>query len=62
DLSSLINYIYADIGSTPPPPPQYFMNQVILAARNNEVEDINHEVLDRMSGDEKVCVSTDTIV
>ncbi|KAI0750071.1 hypothetical protein C8Q80DRAFT_1100779, partial [Daedaleopsis nitida] len=62
NVDSLINSIYG--GLTPltgTPPPDYFLHRTILSARNEDVEDINQRVLDRMLGDEYIFHSTDTI-
>ncbi|KAL6300078.1 hypothetical protein BKA93DRAFT_704224, partial [Sparassis latifolia] len=61
-LSSLIDDIYPDIGSTLALPPEYFLNRTILAARNADVDSINAEVLHRMSGQERVYMSVDTVL
>lgn len=56
----LIDFVYPHIDG-PTPPSQYFTNRLILAARNNDVDDINNEVLDRMPGQTTTCVSADSI-
>ncbi|KAL6305851.1 hypothetical protein BKA93DRAFT_698013, partial [Sparassis latifolia] len=61
-VSSLIGDIYPDIGSVPPPAPDYFLHRTILAARNANVDGINAEVLSRMSSQERVYMSVDTVI
>jgi hypothetical protein len=48
DTESLMNSVYPDIDSSPPPPPDY-LNRIILAPRNSDVNDINENLLDRMT-------------
>ena len=64
DINSLIDFIYDDISSDncPPPPPEYFLDRAILAARNDHVNEINTQVLTRLSGEERVYTSADSIV
>ncbi|THH03718.1 hypothetical protein EW146_g10359 [Bondarzewia mesenterica] len=62
NLKSLIDAIYPGIDSLQPPPPEYFLNRMILAARNDQVYGINQEVLQQLSGEEKVFLSADSIV
>ena len=45
DIKNLIDYVYPQI-SGPTPPPQYFLDCIILAARNNNVTDLNNTNLD----------------
>lgn len=61
-VNSLIDFIYPDVASTPPPPPEYFAKRMILAPRNSEVDNINQEILDRMSGEEQVFTSADSVL
>jgi hypothetical protein len=50
EAADLINSIYPGIDSPQPPPPQYFLDRMILAPRNLDVLDINHDILDKMAG------------
>jgi hypothetical protein len=50
DLDTFIADIYAAIGSSPPPPPEYFLNRMILAPRNNDINDLNSTLLSKMAG------------
>lgn len=61
-LPSLIDFIYSGIGTDSPPPPDYFVNRTILAARNADVDGINADILERMSGMERVYASVDAVV
>lgn len=61
-IPSLIDFIYPGIGTQPPPPPEYFLDRAILAPRNADVADINHTVLDRMTGDVRTYFSADKIL
>ena len=61
DLDTFVAEIYPSISSNPPPPPEYFLDRIILAPRNNDVEDMNRKLLSMMSGDEQVFVSADTV-
>lgn len=62
NTSSLIDFIYPDVGSDPPPPPEYFLNRMILAPRNTDVADINETVLERMTGDSRTYYSIDEVI
>ncbi|KAG1862690.1 hypothetical protein F4604DRAFT_1587433, partial [Suillus subluteus] len=61
-LDLLITMIYDGIDSPQPPPVDYFKNWTILAARNDDVATVNAELLGRMSGEEKVYLSADSVV
>jgi hypothetical protein len=61
DVDTFIAAIYPGIGSTPPPPPEYFLDRMILAPRNNDVDDMNNVLLRMMSGEEQVFFSADTV-
>ncbi|THU75669.1 hypothetical protein K435DRAFT_616960, partial [Dendrothele bispora CBS 962.96] len=43
------------------PPTQYFTDRIILAARNNDVDDINNQILGRMPGQAITCYSVDSV-
>ncbi|KAL4256360.1 ATP-dependent DNA helicase [Pleurotus pulmonarius] len=60
DLKSLTDFIYPGIDGVVPPP-AYFLDRTILAARNNDVDDINNTVLDRMAGEILQFISADSI-
>jgi hypothetical protein len=62
DITSLMNFIYPNLQSTPPPPPDYFLNRMILAPRNTDVSDVNDALLDRMTGDTKTYYSADEVI
>lgn len=59
---SLISWIYNGIHTSPPPPPAYFLNRAILAARNSDVHDLNHVVLERMSTTSRTYFSIDSVL
>ena len=61
DVDAFITDIYPGIGSTPSPPPEYFLDRIILAPRNNDVDDMNNRLLDMMSGEEQTFYSADTV-
>lgn len=61
DIENLINYVYPQI-SGPTPPPQYFLDRIILAARNNDVTDLNNTILDRLQGEKTTLYSADKVV
>lgn len=61
-LQFLLDFIYPGLSSPEPPPPEYFLNRMILSARNSDVEDINVDVLSRMSGPARVYPSADSVV
>lgn len=63
NASSLVDFIYPAIGGgNESPPPAYFLDRMILAARNANVNAINRDVLERMTAEEKVYYSADSIV
>lgn len=64
NLDTLIDSIYGDIDSNSNalPPPDYFLNRTILSARNDDVEEINQRILNRMPGNERVYHSADTVL
>lgn len=61
---ALLDAIYGDLSSQAltPPPPDYFLNQTILSARNEDVDEINQLILDRMPGEECLYHSADTVL
>ena len=61
DVSAFIEETYPGIGSNPPPLPEYFLNRMILAPRNNDVDNMNNKLLSMMSGEEQVFFSTNTV-
>ena len=61
DLDTFITQVYPTIGSHPPPPAEYFFNRMILAPRNNDVDDLNTNLLSMMSGNEQVFYSADSV-
>lgn len=62
NIDALMDFIYPDIETTPPPPPEYFAKRSILSARNTDVDEINAQILARMSGVERVYVSADSVL
>jgi hypothetical protein len=62
NVAHLIQSIYDGIANlNTPPPPEYFMNRSILSARNHDVDDINHDVLNQHPGDEEIFFSADSV-
>jgi ATP-dependent exoDNAse (exonuclease V) alpha subunit len=41
---------------------QYFLERTILSARNDDVDNLNHKLLDKFPGEEKICMSADSTV
>ncbi|KAG5731228.1 ATP-dependent DNA helicase PIF1 [Termitomyces sp. T112] len=41
---------------------QYYLDRTILSGKNSDVEDINSEVLQRCSGEEKILQSADSVI
>lgn len=62
DSRSLIDFIYPDVDSSIPPPPTYFLDRMILAPRNSDVSDVNHIILDRLSGEKHTFISADKVI
>jgi ATP-dependent DNA helicase PIF1 len=63
NLDTLIESIYGDISQTGlPPPPEYFLNRSILTAQNEDVDELNHIIIDKHPGSEEIFYSTDTVV
>ncbi len=61
-IDELIDSVYDGIrASDAPPPADYFANRTILSARNEDVDDINERMLDRLPGDEYVLHSADSV-
>jgi hypothetical protein len=59
---ALISSVYGDITPyNPVPPPEYFLHRTILAPRNEEVNIMNGDVLDRMPGQTHSFFSADSI-
>lgn len=61
NTSALIDTIYPNLNGLTPPP-EYFLERTILAPRNENVDGLNQDILDRMSGDEQQLLSADTII
>ena len=63
DEDDLINKIYDGIEhiEITPPPLDYFLDRAILAPRNIDVETTNEKLLKKMSGQEIICHSADTL-
>ena len=61
DVDTFVSEIYPGIRSTPPPPPRYFLDRIVLAPRNNDVDDMK-KLLGMMSGEEEVFNSADIVV
>ena len=49
--------IYLGVRSAPSPPPEYFLDQIIIASRNNDVDDTGNKLLGMMSGEEQIFYS-----
>ena len=61
DVNDLVQAVYPSIDG-PTPSSQYFLDQIILAARNSDVNDLNTDILNRMQGELQVFHSADTVV
>lgn len=57
-IHSLINFIYPNIAAGHKPD-EYFLHCTILSPKNNDVDDINHAILNAFPGDPIVLTSTD---
>ncbi len=64
DVDSLLESVYHGIDADPHavPPPEYFLNRTILSARNEDVDDINQHMLDKLPGEEYIFHSADSVV
>ncbi|KAF9490088.1 hypothetical protein BDN71DRAFT_1400550, partial [Pleurotus eryngii] len=60
DIKSLINFVYPGIDGITPPP-EYFLERSILAARNNDVDDLNATILEQMDSEVETLISADSI-
>ena len=63
-VQSLIDAIYPGISLIPENHQQdkYFLERTILSARNDDVDELNQMLLDKLSGEEKVFQSADSVV
>ncbi|KLO06136.1 hypothetical protein SCHPADRAFT_808204, partial [Schizopora paradoxa] len=63
DMEHLINSIYPGIDGAGDEEltPEYFLNRTILSARNDDVNDINSRILERLPGEEAVVYSVDSV-
>ena len=61
-VDTSISEIHPGIRFTPPSPPEYFGDRIILALRNNDVDNTNNKLLGMMSDEEQVFYSADTVV
>jgi hypothetical protein len=62
DLDQLINQVYPDIEHGNTFPSQYFLDRAILAARNDEVFQINSKVLEKFPGQLRTFHSVDKVI
>ena len=53
-VDTFISEIHPGIGFAPPSPPEYFGDRIILAPRNNDVDNTNNKLLGMMSDEEQV--------
>ena len=60
-VQSLIDTIYPGIGLLPHPEDHYFSERTILSSRNDDVDDLNHAILNRFPGELQVFQSADSI-
>lgn len=61
--TSLIDFIYPGLSPHQPiPPAHYFQERLILAPRNDEVENLNTTILNRLPGEEQTYLSADRVV
>jgi hypothetical protein len=62
DLDTLIDAVYSGLcPASSIPPPDYFLNRSILSAQNDDVDGINHRIMDRFPGHEEILLSADSI-
>ncbi|THH15669.1 hypothetical protein EW146_g4843 [Bondarzewia mesenterica] len=60
-IENLIESTYPNIKQNAPHAPSYFLNRIILAARNEDVDNINSIVLKSFPGEDRVYPSADTV-
>jgi len=60
-VQSLIDTIYPGIGLLPHPDDHYFSEHTILSSCNDDVDDLNHAILNHFSGELQVFQSADSI-
>ena len=60
-VQSLIHTIYPGIGLLPHPEDCYFLERTILSSRNDDVDDLNHAILNCFPGELQVFQSADSI-
>jgi hypothetical protein len=60
-VASLIDSIYPGIYDAAQHSDQYFSERVILASKNDDVDDLNHHILQKFPGEERVFHSADSI-
>ena len=60
-VTSLISTIYPGIYDQAHHSDQYFSDRVILASKNDDVDDLNHHILHKFPGQEQVFHSADSI-
>ena len=60
-VQSLIDTIYPGIGLLPHPEDHYFSQCTILSSRNDDVDELNHAILNHFPGELQVFQSADSI-
>jgi hypothetical protein len=63
DLDALIRDVYGGIDpQLPVPPPEFFQHRSILSARNADVDEVNHRIIQMFPGNEQLLLSADSVV
>jgi PIF1-like helicase len=60
-VASLIDTIYPGISDHAQQLDQYFSERVILSSKNDDVDDLNHSILQKFPGEERVFHSADSV-
>ena len=62
NVGALIQFTYPAFHSNLPPPSSYFLHCVVLSPRNVDVDNLNMQLLNEMSGDKMVFYSSDSVL
>jgi hypothetical protein len=58
-VDNLIQEMYPDLQE--PHPDSYFLDRSVLSCCNDEVDELNHKILESFPGEEHVCLSADSV-
>ena len=62
NIKCLMTFVYSNFDFCPSPSPDYFLQQMIIAARNSDVNDMNETLLEKMPGTTEIRHSADQII